>query len=542
MKKKSSFGKTLILVASAALIAGGAVVGGFAIKNYLDDNAIPMPWNNVSFNDTFVGVRLFKDGKTKPVRIGVGTEFKAGINGARNDFDAYPVYSKIKASKDKDGETLVSIPEHWYKIIDTENYTEICIAPNEIDGTYVKKEAYKVGAYQGNVTYDSKGKGTLHSNSGAYAQTNRSKLEFDEYSENADSYLVSFADAMDINLLMTVEFATDDLQEVFQGVTDSKRLLDQVEFDFDLQDEGKTNVFRVSSEAFDAVIGEDEKIEDYIIPGFTSFCVQESDKHATSTIATVTGVKKVNYKTEEEKSSSSASSSGQGKVNCYEISFDKTIKYEDEFDAILNEYRHIVDDDDAEPDSNFYAQFGTFIRNGLTDGLKGSSHELTKVNGVEIPEGNRPFAYRGIENWWGNVTEFVDGVQARTVSSTDSHKVGTYLDICLDKTLMRESDKADAKTPDYVQVTKIEGTWAAGISENKGVVTMGTQANKAGSLHDTILADSGSILIEGADTASLKPVCRGATFFGGQEQGAFFLHGQNAFDDVYFAVGSRIGK
>ena len=43
MPKKKSKAKTVILVLATALIAGGAVAGGFAIKKYVDENAIAMP-------------------------------------------------------------------------------------------------------------------------------------------------------------------------------------------------------------------------------------------------------------------------------------------------------------------------------------------------------------------------------------------------------------------------------------------------------------------------------------------------------------------
>ena len=546
MPKKKSKAKTVILVLATALIAGGAVAGGFAIKKYVDENAIAMPWSEKQFENTYVGVRLYHDGETDPVRLGAAANFKAGINGERNDFDAYPVFSGMKQHKNKSSDFVVTIDEHYVKTVATANYTDYMMSPTKLDDTWIKVGAHDVGSFQANLTKDSKGKGTFHSQKDTYLSAGFTKVQAAEYAKNAGAYLTTYTESMDVNYLMTIEFATDNLQDVFSGYTNAPCLDEELAFDLELQDTGKTNIFRVEADALNDLLG-DRKVADMFIPGFTSFNIIENSHYTSSSVATVTGVKKVNYTKKAASSSSSSASSEEAEtVNCYEITLDKSVKFEDEIHAMEADYKIAEDDEDAEIDvDSLYAEIGIYAKNGLTDGLKGTSHELRSINGIELEKGRRPFAWRGIENWYGNVYEWLDGVQTKAVSSEDEDKAGSFLQVCDDKDLMGESKAADSKTPDYKTVFSVTSGntsgWISGLAEGNDVnpfIIAGTQNNAPGSLNDYLYMPGFNT---NSESATLRPVFRGSYWSSGSNGGAWFLRGLDDFDSALNSLGARLG-
>lgn len=545
MPKKKSAAKTVILVLATALIAGGAVAGGFAIKKYVDENAIAMPWSNKEYEGTHVGVRLYHDGETDPVRLGAAANFKAGVNGERNDFDAYPIYSAMKQKK-KGSDIVVTVPEHYVKTIATATYTDYMMASTKLDDTWLKVPAHDVGAYKGNVTFDSKNKGTMHSQKDAYPSFNFTKTEGADYAKNAGGFLTTYTEAIDLNYLMTIEFATDNLEDVFSGFK-SASTIEDLTFDIDIQKTGKTNVIRVDSEALNEALGE-RKLNEVIIPGFTSFCIQEGDGYISSDIATVTGIKKTNVSIAPQASSSESSSSAEAVThNVYEITIDKTINLEDEKKTLVNRWKaRQVADGNEDPDEGDMAdpliQLGNYVKNGLTDGLKGSSNELKSINGVDLPKGMRPFSYRGIENWYGGLYEWIDGVQAKAVSSEDEGKRGSFLQVCDDKELMGESNAPDAKTPDYKTIyshNSSNGNWITGLAEGNETnpfVIAGTQSSEGG-LNDCIYMPSFN---SNEESVTLRPVYRGAYWFDGADLGAWYLYGYD-FSYWDYCLGGRLG-
>ena len=550
MPKKHSKAKTVILVLATALIAGGAVAGGFAIKKYVDENAISMPWTDKQFEGTYAGVRLYNDGDHDPVRLGAAAEFKAGINGERNDFDAYPIYSHMKQSKDRNGNVVVTIPDHYIKTIATANYTDYMMSAWKLDETWLKVPQHQVGSYKADVSFDSKGKGTMHSRSGAYPSFNFTKVEGAGYAKNGGGFMTTYTEAMDLNYLMTIEFATDNLEDVFSGFK-SAHTLEDLAFDIDLQKTGKTNVVRIAAETINESLG-DNKLNEVIIPGFTSFCIQEADGYVSSDIATVTAVKKTNIQVEAQ-ASSSASSSQEAEtetVNVYELTIDKTINFEDEEETLVNRWkaRQIADgteDPDEEDMADPLIQLGNYVKNGLTDGLKGSSNELKAFNGVDLPKGMRPFSYRGIENWYGGLYEWLDGVQIKAVNSEDEDKAGNFLQVCDDKELMGESDAADAKTPDYKTAFSVTSGnasgWISGLAEGNETnpfIIAGLQNNEKGSLNDYLYMPGFNT---DSESVTLRPVYRGANWNVVSSDGAFYLNGRGDFSYWGCGLGARLG-
>ena len=550
MPKKSSKGKTALIIIISALVAGGAVAGGFAIKRYLDDNAVAMPWSKEQFKDTYVGARIYKDGDTDPIHTGAAANFKAGVNGERNDFDAYPVFGEMKQAKDKNGNWIVKIPEHYVKVIDTATYTEYQMAPTKLDDTFLKVEAHSVGAYKANVTFDSKGKGTMHSAKGLYPSFNFTKTEGADYAKKAGGFLTTYTEAMDLNYLMTIEFATDNLEDVFSGFK-SASTIEDLAFDIDIQKTGKTNVIRVDSEALNEALGE-RKLNETIIPGFTSICVQEDGSYVSSDIATVTGIKKTNVSIAPQASSSESSSSEEAVThNVYEISIDKTINFEEEQKTLAKRWverkaasgEEVEESDFENEGGSLVLQIGNYVKNGLTDGLKGTSNELKSINGVDLPKGMRPFSYRGIENWYGGLYEWLDGVQTKAVSSENEDKRGSFLQVCDDKELMGESDAPDAKTPDYKTIysqNSSNGNWITGLAEGNETnpfIIAGTQSSEGG-LNDCIYMPGFNT---DSESVTLRPVYRGAYWNGGAYLGAWFLDGGNDFSNWGYGLGGRLG-
>lgn len=549
MPKKKSAAKTVILVLATALIAGGAVAGGFAIKKYVDENAIAMPWSNKEYEGTHVGVRLFKDGETDPVRLGAAANFKAGVNGERNDFDAYPIYSAMKQKK-RGSDIVVTVPEHYVKTIATATYTDYMMASTKLDDTWLKVPAHDVGAFKANVTFDSKNKGTMHSQKDVYPSFNFMKTEGADYAKNAGGFLNTYTEAMDLNYLMTIEFATDNLEDVFSGFK-SASTIEDLAFDIDIQKTGKTNVIRVDSEVLNEALG-DRKLNETIIPGFTSICVQEDGNYVSSDIATVTAIKKTNVSIEAQASSSASSSSAEAVThNVYEITIDKTINFEEEQKTLAKRWverkaasgEEFEEDDFENEGGALTLQIGNYVKNGLTDGLKGSSNELKSINGVDLPKGMRPFSYRGIENWYGGLYEWLDGVQTKAVSSEDEGKAGSFLQVCDDKELMGESDAEDAKTPDYKTIyshNSSNGNWITGLAEGNETnpfVIAGTQSSEGG-LNDCIYMPGFNT---NSESVSLQPVCRGANWNSGADQGAWYLDGGSGFSNWSYDIGGRLG-
>ena len=550
--------KNFLLVMAGFLGAAGLVGAGVATVGILRQNNIKTPWdnviNNAEYKDTYVGVRFFADG-SDPVRTGVAKDFVAGINGDKNDFDHYPVYGAMTAKKRSDGNIAVSIPEHYVKTIQANSYVEYMMSPNQIDETWIKVEAHSIASYQANVTFDSKGKGTLHSQKDTYAGFNFTKVEAAEYAKRGGASLNTYVDAMDLTYLQTIEFATQDMQEIFSGYTSNEnKIEDALTFDMGIQKEGKTNVIRIATEDFDEALG-GKKASEVLIPGFTSIAIQDSDNYVSADVATVQSFKKVNIEIEAEGSSSS--SEEKETINCYEITIDRTINFEDEAEVIAERWaeRQTADGNAAEAtdyDGSQFIQIGCYVKNGLTEGLKGSSHELTEFNGVRLPKGARPFSYRGVENWYGNVYEWLDGVQFKTVSSATAANVGCFVQTCEDKTLMGESNAADAKTPDYKTIAKLtdgSGNYAAGFGEMEEgkLFPIAVTDEEEGSFHDNVGYSGGNTLSAGsnsstpADQVTLRPVYRGGDWDYGSYAGSFYLGGGGDFSGWDYSVGARLG-
>ena len=544
MPKKSSKGKTALIIIISALVAGGAVAGGFAIKRYLDDNAVAMPWSKEQFKDTYVGARIYKDGDTDPIHTGAAANFKAGVNGERNDFDAYPVFGEMKQAKDKNGNWIVKIPEHYVKVIDTATYTEYQMAPTKLDDTFLKVEAHSVGAYKANVTFDSKGKGTMHSAKGLYPSFDFTKTEGAAHAKNAGGYLTTYNEAMDLNFLMMVEFATDDLSDVFAGFS-AAQTMEDIAFDIDLQKTGKTNVVRIDAENFQQMLG-NRKLSEVIIPGFTSFCIQEDGGYVSSDIATVTAIKKTNVEIQEETSESSSASAETVSHNVYELTIDKTINFENEKTVLAKRWADRqkadgVEEPDEDEMGGLVIQLGNYVKNGLTDGLKGTSHELKSINGVDLPQGMRPFAYRGVENWYGGLYEWLDGVQVKTVDSEDAERRGSFLQVCDNKELMGESKAADSKTPDYKTVFEGASGYIEGLTEGNETspfVISGVSNSAEGTLHDYIYMRDAS---SSTEAVTNRPVYRGSYWYDGDDGGAFYLCGGDEFSGWDYGFGARLG-
>lgn len=545
-KAARSKGKTVLLIAGVALLAGGATAGSIFGYRYLQDNAVVIPHR---YDGVPVGVRLYNDDETKPVRLGAAANFSAGINGERNDFDAFPVYAGMKQSKNNAGEWVVTIPDHYVKTVWTDSYREMYVADSKIDDTYVLIPKHDVASFKGNIE-TANGKKALHSHKDVYPDFNFTKTEAADLAKNAGAHLNQYTPAMDLSLLMTIEFAAEDLQEVFSGFTSIKSVED-VEFDIDLQKTGKTNIVRVDASVFNGMLGDNE-IADVIIPGFTSFCIQEGDGYVSSDIATITGYKKANISVQESASSSDSSSSAEAQsstVNVYEFTLDKTIDFEAEETTLINRWKERQEaDGNEDPDPDDMAsplmQFGNYVKNGITDGLKGSSHELTEFNGVKLPKGMRPYSYRGVQDWHGGLYEWLDGVQIRSVNSTDSEKAGAYIEVCNDVDLMNESKAADSETPDYKVLAKLgSGSYFAGFGESdKGhILPPVVTSDKDASMNDRFWFSSGSVLESGEDQFTLRPVYRGGDWNYGDDAGPFYLCGFDGFSFWGCRIGARLG-
>ena len=361
-----------------------AAVGGAAALINKKFNII----NPLEKDQKFCAEVTFFGTDTDGIRGGDVVNYKAGINGERNDFDKVPIYKDIVRTY-VGGEAIVHVPQFYVShttagTLGEENYSETWgVANYKKDSTYeipmafynAKKglmDEFTLGAYKASITQDGR---KLVSKSGQIPKTNISLEDARPLAEANGAHIAEQRKADAVNILFMVEFATRDCQSVMKGLTYATDLYPAN--NSDIQVSGETDLLRFTVEEIlelGIIDGSEAKVLKYFAPGST-FVVKddngEVDEIDRGHIESVT--KKIIVDANEDE------------VEVFELKLDKNFDLDD---WSSQGYPCFVMMDDT---------------TGLTDKLKGSSCETKGLDGL------RHMNYRGLEDWYGVYYEWVDG-------------------------------------------------------------------------------------------------------------------------------------
>jgi len=431
--KKILVGTLCVLATIGAAGAVAGIIYQQKALNIIDDTIR---------SDKWLGVEFGADGEA--TRLGAAEGKLAGINGERNDFDLLPVYRKIHTYAEN-GEKKWMVNDFYYKHVVTgtvgsEGFKEaFYVCEKQLDDTWTLPAAFvdakgenrghfTLGAYKASYNDD---KTKLLSKKGSYGAVALT-LEEGRKLAKANSAVVAEQRKTDIvNTLMMIEFAQRDVQDTFQGMIGSQMT---ASWDATLNAAtGKVNYLNISS---------NQSIPDLIkawTPGLGVFVTDGAGETYDGGFRTITGVSVENLATSSSAASSSSAPASTTRVA--KISFDGEGIDFSALNATIAE-KTGVNNNTVELDTGYAI-------NGICDSLAGSSHELKSINGHDLAVGNRPFAWRGLENVYGSTFEMIDGSVMKTVSSATPANKKATLDVCMDPALYGEAKDGMTSAIDY---------------------------------------------------------------------------------------------
>lgn len=375
MKKMKKQNKIVLLSAATLMAAGliGGSVAFFGRKGSTSESSIKKQeaWE--------VGVR-FTGTETQGVRLGDAQGKVAGINGLKNDFDSMPIYGQMTTSI-INGEYVVSVPKFYVKhVVDLsgDNVVEEWHVSNvKVDEDYEvpiaflnakqkEMDKFTLGAFMASLSQDGK---KLETKKGKHPVTNISLQDARPLAEANNSHIAEHRKADAVNILMMIEFATRNMQDIMKGISFLPDLYPTDNEYNDLSEPVDYFIFSeeeiTGSSLFGLEGNEEISISDFIYPG-KSYRILD-DNEGTPLVEGV-----VKYVT----------SLLINDVNCIKIGLEKQfVSNESIYPTIL-----FIDD-----------------KTGQTLGLSGSSKETNDIDGI------RHFSYRGLEDWYGMYYEWTDG-------------------------------------------------------------------------------------------------------------------------------------
>jgi len=179
------------------------------------------------------GVSWDKSDSSTPIRTddALGFRANAGIDNvpALNDFDFADIYSEIRDVTDEFGNVFVRIPKFYIRKVDTENFKSWRVSKKKWnhewylpwcfwDFTNSKELPYfDIGKYNASLSAGNK----LESLPNKYPLMNKTIIDFRNYAQaNGSGYQQMDIHAVDIiRTLFFIEFATIDSQSIMQGWT-----------------------------------------------------------------------------------------------------------------------------------------------------------------------------------------------------------------------------------------------------------------------------------------------------------------------------------
>lgn len=294
----------------------------------------------------------------------VGMVANVGIDSqiVRNDFDAAPFFREIIDVEDSYGNKFRRLPKLYIKKVDEVGNKEWLISNRKYDGFYLpynnwdfansrELPYFDFGKYQANLSDDGK---KLESKSGKYPLANKNIVQFRDYANANNVGGLSGYQQLDLHAvdvlrtLAFIEFATLDIQAIMQGYTDGQYTA--------------THLATVTEE--DAT------------------CIIVANAHADLyKVGQAIGI---------------GTSRGGN-----EVCFDRTITAIEVHDGTN---KAISFDGDAVTVTTGNILYNSGWKSGACDDVVASSGILT------ANDGKYPCMYRGIENPFGNMWQFIDGV------------------------------------------------------------------------------------------------------------------------------------
>lgn len=341
---------------------------------------------------------------TKGKRGDAAVGMKAGINGAKNDFDhAYP-WASIKQVTDENGDVFTRIPKFYekYEFKEGTMTYSITSAPRKGFKTNVafiqgeKEIPYiDIGSYEASIDK----KGHLRSVSGVTPETDHTLDQYRVLAESSGNQLFDARGNQALQSLFLVEFATFDSQSVMSGATQyisCSQRLNAEDIEKRLM---KTFEFSIGGRS---LIAFNKNIEDRM-----NF-IKANKKHATLEFS---------YKNSDDQAVQF-----KEKVNITALECDVE---EGKVTVTLAEDVDISTVIQGMGGRNVYIHFGNceIEKTGLTDGKKGSSRGASLAS-LESTAMN----YRGVENWYGNTSTLCDGLAAYKDSDTEEKFICVSMD------------------------------------------------------------------------------------------------------------------
>ena len=293
----------------------------------------------------------------------IGMVATAGVDATvvRNDFDNAPIFGEIQQVTDTLGNVFMRIPKCYIRKTDGVGYKTWQVSKRKYDGFYLpwcfwdftnsRELPYiDVGKYPG-----SKAATKLQSVSGAYPLVSTNIVDMRTYARanNADGLLgYQQLDIHVVDLLQTlfyIEFATLDTQAIMAGYSSGQY--------------SATHVATVAENAVNRVIIVNEQAALYAV-GQALSCGTSLGGNQIFTNRTITA------------------------IDVYDAS-NKAISFDGA--AVNIAVNNIV--------------YNSGYKNGKTDAVVASSGSYASNS-----TGKHSFKYRGVENLWGNVWQFVDGL------------------------------------------------------------------------------------------------------------------------------------
>jgi len=311
------------------------------------------------------GVKIDKsDGSVTRINASVGMTAEAGVDASSvtNDFDTASIYSEFDTYTDADSNEFISVPGFWIRKVDTGTHLirQICKArmPNSYwpwacynFSTGARLDKVYVGKYPAGTTLT--GGTKLNSLPNEYPLVSKNIVEFRTYAEaNGTGYQQMDIHVYDmLQVLFTVEFATLNSQAIMAGWTSGTY--------------AATEVLTADTAAANTIV-----------------------------VANVSGAK---FAVGQPVGLGSTQGGNQ-------VFYGRNITQIDVDTPGAGSTTITVDG------AAFNASIGNYLYNvgwksGFSSGISATSGSLANNT-----NGKNPFMYRGIENLYGNVWQFVDGL------------------------------------------------------------------------------------------------------------------------------------
>jgi len=474
-------------------------------------------------NTFFYGVKFY-DGETSGERLGAAVGLQAGVNGEPNDFDHMPIFKDITKYSDSSGNQIVKVGRSFYHKRfhggtpgQSGYWFADCISPFQIDSSWGLHIAFTnkneedrgyftIGRYMASANDVSS---KLITVSGQVPATAMTPKDARALAAAGGAHLCENRKFDALALLFRIEFATNDGQSVFAGISSYMSLYPTDYSAYQLAATGNTIVypcadcFSGDESAWAAAfkVGQAVNVWNDNTGGF----IGETSRHVTA-ISFATGANPTTGASERQVSVTISGSA---------------ISLQDAGETYPNV-------------QNFSPC------TGQTDGLLGSSAEV-----VSSYQGVRAFSYRGVENLWGMFWQFADGACHVTHLAAASSACSTKRFECLDPSHYDEigtafsgnSERASALMPDWFAAFTYVGSNAGANGWIRDLAD-----TPVGGRHglDVPLSGAGSsvsfipdyVSIPGANTDAVEKerlfvIYRGGFAYGGAGVGPCNLYGGN---------------